>query len=151
VTGKHPKRKERVGVDRAGLTLLHHAAANPDVSIAKRLIAAKLNPNAQDDNGWTPLHFAAQARSAEVASVLLESGANPNLRDAHGNGPLATALMNAREDTTVFELLIKAGADPLQKNRYGRSVLDTVRILENGEAFEEICRTAPTLPNKNGT
>ena len=44
-----------------------------------------------------------------------------NLPDAHGNGPLMVAVQHARPGTGLIGALLKAGADPHQKNRYGKT------------------------------
>jgi ankyrin repeat protein len=58
---KHPKRKDRPGVDRYGRTELHYAAADGDSQKVEALLASGLNAGAADDDGWTPLHAAVQA------------------------------------------------------------------------------------------
>src|SRR5262245_48621151 len=47
MVGKHPKRTPRTGVDRAGRTRLHYAAAEGAVAEVIRLVEASANPSAQ--------------------------------------------------------------------------------------------------------
>jgi len=62
MAGKHPKRKDRPGVDRLGRTELHYAAVEGDIMKARRLIGAGAQIDLADDNGWASLHFAAQSQ-----------------------------------------------------------------------------------------
>src|SRR5262245_56658534 len=95
MSDKHPKRKERPGVDRMGRTPLHYAALEGDVARVRHLLASGLAADAPDDNGWTPLHFAAQRNAADATKELLKAGASVDARDAHGNTALSTAVFNS--------------------------------------------------------
>jgi ankyrin repeat protein len=129
MAGKQPKHKPRPGVDEYGRTDLHHAALNGDAERVRQLFADSSNPNATDDNGYTPLHFAAQERHLAIVVALLEAGADPNIVDVHGNGPLWKAVINARGDHRIVELLIRAGAEAQYKNRHGRSPYDMASTI----------------------
>jgi len=52
--------------------------------------------------------------------LLLKKGANPDQADVHGNVLLWTAVQNYEDDRLIL-LLLRAGADPRIKNKYGRS------------------------------
>ena len=88
MTAKHPKRKERPGVDRAGRTPLHYAAADADIQLVRQLLATGLISGVSDDDGWTPLHFAAQSNTVDVAMILLDAGAPVDPADSNGYTPL---------------------------------------------------------------
>ena len=125
MSGKRPKRRDRPGVDRAGRTPLHYAAADGDSGRVRQLLATGLIADAPDDNGWTPLHFAAQSNAADATAILLSAEAAVDARDAHGNTPLFTAVFNSRGYGEVIKLLRVHGADAYAKNNYG--VLAAVR------------------------
>lgn len=131
VVGKHPKRAPRTGVDRAGRSPLHYAAASKAIAEVTRLVETGADPSAQDDNGWSPLHFAAQASSAEVTRVLIASGATVDLRDSNGNTPLGKAVFSSRGDGAVIKLLRDAGADPYAENASGVTPLMLARTIAN--------------------
>jgi ankyrin repeat protein len=131
MTAKHPKRKERPGVDRAGRTPLHYAAADADVQQVRQLLATGLIAAASDDDGWTPLHFAAQSNSADVATILLDAGAPVDTTDSSGNTPLWKAVFNSQGDGKLIKLLRARGADPHTKNKHGVSPLKLARTIAN--------------------
>jgi ankyrin repeat protein len=131
MTAKHPKRKDRPGVDRAGRTELHYAARDNDSAAMRRLLAQGSNPSAADDEGWTPLHFAAHENAAEATRLLLEAGATVDVRDAHGNTPLWRAVWSSRGNGEVIRLLRLSGADPRAENHRGGSPLKLARTISN--------------------
>ncbi len=128
---KHPKRNDRPGVDRAGRTPLHYAAADGNVALVNELLAAGMDGEVTDDDRWTPLHFAAQKGAAEVVRSLLEAGAAVDPRDAHGNTPLGKAVFHSRGNGDVIKLLRESGADPFAKNLHGVSPLKLSRTITN--------------------
>ncbi len=131
MTAKRPKRKERPGVDRAGRTPLHYAAADADVQQVRHLLAAGIIPGACDDDGSTPLHFAAQSNAANVAVILLDAGAPIDPMDSNGNTPLWKAVFNSRGDGDLIKLLRARGADPYAKNKHGNSPPKLARTIAN--------------------
>jgi ankyrin repeat protein len=131
MTSKRPKRKDRPGVDRAGRTELHYAAADGSTERVRELLAAGAAAGAPDDDGWTPLHFAAQAQAAGVVRLLLDAGADPDPVDASGNTPLGTATFNSRGRGDIIALLRRAGADPYRANAYGVSPVGLARTIAN--------------------
>jgi hypothetical protein len=131
MSAKRPKRKERPGVDKAGRTPLHLAAADVDGTEVCRLLATGTDPAARDDEGWTPLHFAAQNNAVDVALSLLDAGAPIDAQDVHGNTPLLKAVFNCRGDGTLIRLLRSRGADPSVKNKHGVSPVKLARTIAN--------------------
>lgn len=70
--------------DTYGRTPLHYAVWNgtsAQVEICQKLLEAKAEIDALDDEQMTPLHFAADAGKGKVIPILLKYGANPFLRD----------------------------------------------------------------------
>lgn len=131
MTGKHPKRTERPGVDRAGRAPLHYAAGDGVVSEAIRLLRTGADPNAQDDDGRTPLHFACQENSTEIVRALVAAGAKVDVRDNYGNTPLFRAVYASSGDVAIIALLRAAGADPHAENASGVTPLALARTIAN--------------------
>ena len=106
--------------DRAGATLLHHAAGFGNLETMQLLLAKGADPNAGNKRQSTPL-FWAIADEAKVR-LLLESGANPNAKSIDGRTPLyQTASMPNALGT--MRLLLDKGADPNAKMLNGMTSL----------------------------
>ena len=128
---KHPKRKDRPGVDRYGRTELHYAASDGDAGKVAALLAQGLGPGAPDDDGRTPLHAAVQGWSLPCCVLLLNAGAPVDAQDANGNTPLSEAAFGSRGRGEVIKLLRERGADPTLKNNYDVSPLSLARTIAN--------------------
>ena len=131
MAGKHPKLKERPGVDRLGRTDLHYAANENEIEKAHDLIAAGARVDLPDDSGWTPLHFAAQSQSLPIAEALLAAGAPVDALDSDGNTPLSRAVFESRGRGELITLLRRHGADPKRENFHGVSPLSLARNIGN--------------------
>lgn len=89
----------------------------------KYLIGRGANVNLADNNKYTPLHFAAQEGVPEIVEAVLKAGGRVNARDSFGNNPIMRCKTTA--DIRIFELLLKYGENPHQKNDYGVSAADS--------------------------
>ena len=70
--------------DTYGRTPLHYVVWNGTSAqgeICMKLLEAKAEVDALDDEGMTPLHFAADAAKGKIIPILLRHGANPFIRD----------------------------------------------------------------------
>ena len=82
-----------------------------DDAIARKLVAAGLDPNRRTFEGQTYLHICARHGWEATARSLIELGARVNaLDEKDGQTPLAVAVKNGR--TGMVRLLLKHGADP---------------------------------------
>lgn len=100
-----------------GWTALHAACkrSNPDPAFAELLIEHGADVNAVTRiSKTTPLHNAVS--SAAVVQLLLGEGALVDPQDSDGRTPLMIACNNVNS-ARVVELLIKAGADPVIKDK----------------------------------
>lgn len=131
MANKHPKPKERFGIDHYGRTELHYAAAEGATERVEELLATGLAADGPDDDGWTPLHYAAQASSAPVARLLLNAGAAVDSQDRHGNTPLFRAVFSSRGEGALIELLLASGADPRTENAHGVSPVGLAHSIAN--------------------
>jgi len=98
-------------------TPLHYAAARNSADIAKVLIDAGANLEAEaaaSQKRAHPLHSAALANAVRAAELLISRGAQVDALDAEDSTPLSVAASNGNAD--VAEVLLKAGANPLAEN-----------------------------------
>lgn len=112
-------------------SLLHEAVGNrvPDgkpisTEIAEELVKRGIDVNHRDKNGFTALAYAARYNRRDIATIILNAGGRPNITDDHGNQPLWYAAGNPHPDYELIELLIRHGADPGHRNKYGKCPLD---------------------------
>jgi ankyrin repeat protein len=130
-------------VNRRGAAPLHYAAdGGPGVRAWKPtaqaemitlLIEAGADPNALDKSGVAPLHRAVRQRCAMAVDALLRGGAAVRLKNKSGSTPLHLAVQNTGRGGTgapeakalqreIIEILLKAGADPKERDGRGKTV-----------------------------
>lgn len=115
--------------------MLHVAIAhNPEC--ATILLERGINIDQQTRDGDTPLHYAADLQQFDSAKKIIEKGCQINLLDKHGNNPLWYAVFGAKGKYKLVELLVKNGADPLSKNKAGRSPLDFAQQIKDEELIK---------------
>ena len=90
-------------------SLLHNAASDDALDIARLLINNNANVEIKDRRHETPLHYAATGDSKSVAKLLIDNGANVNARNKYGTTPIHSAARQV--SLSVLELLIANGAD----------------------------------------
>jgi ankyrin repeat protein len=105
--------------------------APPDTSpeIIEVLVKAGSDLEARNHYGWTPLVEAIMGDSSLEVKALIKCGANPLVilpKDTlpafnSGVSSLGIAFMFSDE---ILRILLEAGADPLAKDAYGRTLLE---------------------------
>ncbi|ENA1795527.1 ankyrin repeat domain-containing protein [Flavobacterium psychrophilum] len=126
-------------VDEYGRTALIWACFAENIELIVWLLEKNANVNHQDNIGYSALHFVAQERRTKSAEYLLAQNAQTELKDKYENTPLWTAVMNAKENLSIVELLLKnkANLDNINKaNRTPRQMAE--KIL--GEEFQKLKR-----------
>ncbi|HZS71390.1 MAG TPA: ankyrin repeat domain-containing protein [Candidatus Acidoferrum sp.] len=129
--------------NRRGAAALHYAADgwadspawNPkaQAETIAVLLQAGANPNATDRSGVAPLHRAVRQRCPAAVEALLRGGASVRLKNGAGSTPLHLAVRNTGRGGTgsaeskqmqreIIELLLKAGADPRDRDGRGKTV-----------------------------
>lgn len=105
------------------------AATDRTTALIDRLVAAGVDPNAQDKYGNTPLHKAVSGDGANPTAVaaLLRHGADPNRRNAAQQSPLHSAVHGYGDWVDCVRMLLAAGADPTQADEAGQSPIDHIR------------------------
>jgi hypothetical protein len=98
-----------------GMSLLHLAAREGHVEIARLLIASGADVNARCRRGWTPLMHACvqgkmRSQAEEVVRSLLAAGADPNARNDEGEDAIG-CLGEGSSFWGLLRLLLDAGAN----------------------------------------
>ncbi|KAG2316182.1 hypothetical protein Bca52824_019304 [Brassica carinata] len=150
-----------------GATALHHAAGTGEIELLKELLSRGVPVDSQSESG-TPLIWAAGHDQKDAVQVLLEHNANPNAETEDGVTPLlsavaagsvacsnllamagakanvfaggATPLHIAADigDVELIIVLLKAGADPDQKDEEGNRALEVAALRENRTIVETL-------------
>lgn len=110
--------------DEDGWTVLNYAISFNNEDICKMLIDAGADPNSRDIDNKTPVHYAAKGwkPNNKILLLLLDAGGEVNVRDRDwGWTPLMYALH--QNNINIFEILLKAGADPNIQSNNGNTSL----------------------------
>ena len=98
--------------DATGMTKLHHAVLDNDLSLAKSIIEQGANLRSRAEHGKTALHFASLNRDkgVDMMELLLESEDQEilNVRDDNGQTPMHYAAKSDFAD--AIELMVEKGA-----------------------------------------
>ena len=101
-----------------GLTPLHEAARDDDVSEVNALLAKGAEVNAKDRDGYTPLHAAALLGHVNVVNALLSKGAEVNAKMTYGWMPLQLAAKYGHVDVVNALLSKDAEVDAKDEDGY---------------------------------
>ena len=118
----------------------------------KRLVALKVDVNAQDDDGRTPLHVGTGlVGKAECVRALLDSSEEVKVdaRSKDGSTPLHTAAAFGRAE--VAEMLLTKGADPTLKRDDGKTPLDLAAACLVDSRREAIVRIRAARETKGSS
>ncbi|TRY78667.1 hypothetical protein TCAL_12824 [Tigriopus californicus] len=97
-------------INSAGLSALHQAVLDNNLTVVKILINHGANINLKDADSWTPLHAACANGMADIAKFLLERGARSTIRSNEGERPID--LVDPTDLRTISVML-----GPLEKKR----------------------------------
>lgn len=109
-------------------TPLHAAAVDGDGEIIRMLLEAGSDLSAREFLQETPLCIAARWQHVQVVKMMLDAGADATARNMHQDTVLRVATHAAAPvDKRVLMLLIKAGADILECDPHGNTLLHGAR------------------------
>jgi hypothetical protein len=127
---------------------LHAAALQGDVSVLRKLIAAKADLNTRDSYVRTPLHVATFAREREAIRLLTASGANLNLLESDRYDAVTIASVADDEDT--LRLLLSLGASARQvTSRYDGTALIAAAHLGHAGVVRQLIAAGAPLDHVN--
>lgn len=113
--------------DKDGRTALMVAALRNDAESVKLLLKYKADPEMRlPAGGLTALQLAAAEGNIKTVEALAKGGANLDARDSDGR----TALFLALDNTSVFQLLVRSGAN-VNVRYQGRMLYDYVKDTGN--------------------
>lgn len=98
----------------------------------EKYLAAGGDPNAKVPSPYGALLHKYTHGTPREVKLLLEAGADPRIPDAYGN---PTLLEFGAAEFEILDALIAHGADPTEKDRFGRTILD--RMLDDGRCTLE--------------
>ena len=122
-------------------TALHNAASQGHLDLARFLLSANADVNAQDWQGATPLIYAAYAGKPEVMTLLIAQDALVNQVPKAGLTPLNAAVLSGSVD--AVKVLLDAGAIAEERDADGNTAIQVaeraeqaviVKILRNASA-----------------
>ena len=105
-----------------GYTALHTAANNGHVEIIQLLLAdSRIEINAVDEDNNNALSFATHKGHTEIVQLFIEDP-RTDLNQVNSNGVTVMALAAYYSKEKIVESLIKAGANPNIRSRYGTAL-----------------------------
>lgn len=121
-------------------TLLHIAAARGNPQVVEPLLLAHADVTAADANENSPLDDAVMHGHLEVVNLLIAHGADAKrTHSLDGRGTLHEAAIEGF--ALLVQLLIRAGADPLARDRSGQTPLDLALAYKNGNVVAALLKT----------
>jgi ankyrin repeat protein len=93
-----------------------------------------------DPKGYNrkPIHAATIVGSIEIVKYLLERGANVNIQNKFGDTALHFAVHHNR--ALIIEILLKAHANPIQKNNIMKTPIDIAKEQNKEEFVKQMSR-----------
>ena len=120
----------------AGKSDVADAAMRGDKATVQKLIAAKADVNAPQNDGATALHWAVYRGDREMVGLLVRAGANPKAANREGSTPLWLAGISG--NASIIAALLEAGADANEKLPLGRTPLMVAARTGNVDAIKTL-------------
>jgi hypothetical protein len=127
-------RADAHAVDNGGRTAIFSARA-PEV--ARVLIDAGLDVEAQDCLGWAPLVAAIMDGSLDGVKALLSVGANVNATHDRGFTVFMSAVSSSQRSLEIMKVLVEAGANPHAVSELGWNAFHAAIDVNGSDANTE--------------
>ncbi len=125
-----------VSAGAAGKSDVADAAMRGDTAALQKLLAAKADVNAPQNDGATALHWAVYRNDREMVGLLVRAGANPKAANREGSTPLWLAGISG--NASIIAALLEAGADANEKLPLGRTPLMIAARTGNVDAIKTL-------------
>ena len=126
-----------------GRELVNAAGLSKDELLRVLSKGCDVNERSSSTFGWTPLISAIYHRKEEAVDILLAHGADVNGCDAvEHQTPLIWAIKTWSDNTNVIRTLLRHGADPRIRNRFGSNASDAAKVQTNAAEVLEILSSA---------
>lgn len=116
-----------------GISILGYAVQNNMVDIINYLTTIPGEINRLDSSGKTPGSYIPESNNIELINILKQKGADFSFLFIDGRNVLHKSAMLRGKD--MFLALIKAGANPHQKDNQGETPLDVAKRYQNTEVI----------------
>ncbi|KZS17816.1 putative Serine/threonine-protein kinase 33 [Daphnia magna] len=134
-------------VDQSGLTPVHYATASENEYAhekLKLLLACKGNLTIKDKDGLTPIHYAIMNKGKCGDEMRKLVGVNPEKTNAHlnsnGEALLHHLVGKNKTQLDLVQMVIDSGGDPNATDKFGRSPVHSVVLLNESLAGLDILR-----------
>ena len=140
--------------DTYGRTPLHYAVWNgtsEQVNIVKKLLEAKAEVDALDEEGMTALHFAAEAGKGKIIPLLLKYQANPFIKDGRSGRTAIELACNDRIREMIIVYCSKEYQPELDKLKLRgvKFVIQDDVNIENGAKRKDKSKSKSKSKKKN--
>ena len=119
---------------------LHAAASSGNVDIILYLLEQGIPIDITTKEGWTPLFIAAREGHAEAAKLLIYKQAAINIQTDMGATALTMVLTQPypteKDRLDLLEYMLRRGANPALKDRYGHDAWYYAKQMNNDGALE---------------
>ncbi|CAH1800851.1 unnamed protein product [Owenia fusiformis] len=134
-------------VKRSSISNFLYSVSTNNLHETKKILKAGIDVNHRCGRKKRTVLFEAAAREfSSMTQLLLENGADPNITDNKGNNVLQCAIQSTPKSIKTIELLLRSGADILNKNQEGLNSLYMVIRSKSKVAIQIMNRMLQSHP-----